>query len=377
MNIFTTSMLIFATIGLIDRLMAGRFGLAKCIDQGLNAMGGMAIPTVGMCCVGTEIIKNHIDTILTAMDSMDFDPSMIAGILLAPDMGGWFIAEQLTTDNTILIFNGIVLGALLGQMMTFQLPVFLSMLDREQHPPVLKGFMIGIVMIPVGFMLAAVMLKIDFTIFIIEFIPILVICILLALGLLKFPERLVKGFSVFASGVQAIITICFFFTMLGVFLPRFAYAPMDSVYEALAILLRSASIICGSLVISELVLRYFRRYLQKITKKLGVNEVTIVGLLLNCATSLAMIPLLPKMDEKGKMLNCAFSVSGAYVLGGQLGFVSSVAGGFSVTVMVFAKLVCGIFSMAVMYIFYGKLKGEREWIQQDAKPSLQPWKRAR
>ena len=48
-------------------------------------------------------------------------------------------------------------------------------------------------------------------------------------------------------------------------------------------------------------------------------------MIMNFATSLAILPLISKMDKKGRMLNAAFSVSGAYMLGGQLGFVSSVS----------------------------------------------------
>ena len=356
MNIFTAIMLAFAAIGLFDKMIGGRMGLMRSFDDGLNCMGGMAIPTVGMCCVGTALIQNHIESILSVMEPLPFEPSMIAGILLAPDMGGWFIAEQLTSDERMLIFNGIVLGALLGQMMTFQLPVFLSMLDREHHPPVLKGFMIGIILIPLGLIVAAILLKIEFHAFIFEFIPLFIICLLLALGLLKWPVQVVKGFSIFANGIQTIIVICFFFSVLGLFIPSLAYASLDSVHEAVTILFRSAIIICGSLALSEIILKHFRKYLQKIAEKLGVNEVAVIGMLLNCATSLAMLPLLPKMDEKGKMLNGAFSVSGSYVIGGQLGFVSSVTGGFSVTVMVLSKVICGFISMVIMYKLYDRLK---------------------
>lgn len=355
MNIFTAIMLVFAAVGLFDKLAGGRMGFGKSLDNGLNTMGGMAIPIIGMCCVGTTLIQNHVDTILDIMKPLPFDPSMLAGALLAPDMGGWFIAAELSSDKNITIFNGIIMGALLGQMLTFQLPIFLSMLDKEYHPPVLKGFMIGIIIIPVGIIVAALLLRIEFRVFAGEFIPILIICILLALGLWKKPLQIVKGFSIFANIVQGIILLCFFFSVLGLFVPSLAYASEDSVYEATMILFRAAIVICGALVLSEVILKYFRRYLQKIANKLGVNEVAVVGMLLNCATSLAMIPLIPNMDEKGRALNCAFSVSGAFVIGGQLGFVSSVAGGTSVSIMIISKLICGILSMIVMYKLYDKI----------------------
>lgn len=356
MNIFTAIMLVFAAVGLFDKLIGNRMGLGKSLDNGLNIMGSMAIPIIGMCCVGTALIQNHVNVILYIMEPLPFDPSMLAGALLAPDMGGWFIAEQLSSDYNLTIFNGIILGVLLGQMLTFQLPIFLSMLDKKYHSQVLRGFMVGTIIIPTGLIVAAFFLKIGFKTFIAELIPILTTCILLAIGLWKKPLQVVKGFSIFANIVQGIILLCFFFSVLGLFVPSLAYASEDSVYEATMILFRSAIVICGALVLSEVVLKYFRRYLQKIANKLGVNEVSVVGMLLNCATSLAMIPLIPDMDEKGRSLNCAFSVSGAFVIGGQMGFVSSVSGGSSVTIMVLSKLICGILSMTIMYKLHDKLK---------------------
>ena len=44
----------------------------------------------------------------------------------------------------------------------------------------------------------------------------------------------------------------------------------------------------------------------------------MVGLIANLVNSVSMLPMLPKMDRRGKLLNAAFSVCGGFVLGGQL-----------------------------------------------------------
>ena len=58
------------------------------------------------------------------------------------------------------------------------------------------------------------------------------------------------------------------------------------------------------------------------------------------------------MDEKGKMMNAAFGVSGAYVLGGQFAFISSVSDGYTVTVFMVSKVLCGVLSAFVMSRIY-------------------------
>ena len=60
------------------------------------------------------------------------------------------------------------------------------------------------------------------------------------------------------------------------------------------------------------------------------------------------------MDEKGKQLNSAFSISGSYVLGGSMAFVSAVSSGYVVTVFIISKLVSGLLSMFIMHRIGGK-----------------------
>ena len=118
--------------------------------------------------------------------------------------------------------------------------------------------------------------------------------------------------------------------------------------------LKMVIIVCGSMVLSELVLKFGSQYIQKIADFLQVNKESVIGLILNCASSLAMLPLYSKMDRKGKLLNAAFSVSGAYVFGGQLGFIAGVSAK-SVTVYVIVKLMCGLLSIAFVHFVDKKI----------------------
>ena len=79
---------------------------------------------------------------------------------------------------------------------------------------------------------------------------------------------------------------------------------------------------------------------------LHINQYALIGLILSLGTSIAMMPLFSKMDTKGKLINAAFSVSGAYVFGGQLGFIASVNPA-SVTWFVVVKLVAGILGLVI------------------------------
>lgn len=349
MNIFTGIMLVFAMIGFADKIFSLRWGLTESFNKGLMTMGTMVIPIVGVCTIGVEFIERHADAFMAMSDKLFFDPSMIVGAILAPDLGGYFIAEALASSRDVLIMNGVVLGTLLGQAVCFQLPVFLSAIDRKDHPLMLKGFLVGITIIPVGMLAAEAILRMDFMIFLRQFLPILVICIMVALGLYKMPDRMVKGFMVFGKIIQIVTNLMFAAAILGIFIPQMRYADMDAVNDAMLIVFKSAVIISGSLVMSELILKLFRGRIQALAGRIGVNEVSVICMLMNCATSLAILPLFDRMDEKGKALNSAFSISGAYVLGGSMAFVSAVSTGYVVMIFVVCKFLSGILSMYVMH----------------------------
>lgn len=256
MNVFTLIMLVFAAFGFIDKMIGGRLGISEPFDKGLLSMGTMAIPVMGVSCVGVAFVQQHIDTIMHGAGFLPFNTSLFAGIMFAPDVGGYFIAEQLTQDEVMVVFNCLILGALLGQTITFQLPLFMSMVDKKDHHIMFRGFTAGIIVIPIGLAVASIMLKIEMMKFAAQFIPILLICIFMALGLAKRPSGVVKGFSVFAQIIQTLVYIMFFVTVLGIFIPALAYSDMEAVNEALLIVFKCIIIMCGSLVMSELILKF-------------------------------------------------------------------------------------------------------------------------
>ena len=349
MNVFIVIMLVFAAIGFTDKALGGRWGLSEQFDRGLYTMGTMAIPIVSICAVGTEFIRRHTDQISSMSDHIFFDPSMIIGAILAPDMGGFFICREITSDPKMLVFSGVILGTLLGQAITFQLPVFMQSVDREDHPDMFRGFIVGIIMIPAGLIAAEIMIRLPMAVFIRQLAPVFILCLIIAAGLKWAPDGTAKVFAVFAVTVNWGFYVMFAVTVIGLFVPKIAYASLDSVEEAVLIVFKSAVIIAGSLVMSEMILKLFRKQVNSVAERIGINEVAVVSLLMTCATSLAVMPLFGRMDRKGKQVVSAFSLSGSFVIGGSLAFVSNVSNGYTTTVFVVSKLVCAILSALVIH----------------------------
>ena len=88
---------------------------------------------------------------------------------------------------------------------------------------------------------------------------------------------------------------------------------------------------------------------NKISEKTGFNEFSILGMLSSLANCVPMLAIYDKMDNKGKVLNAAFAVSGAFVFGGQLGYVSGISQEI-VNPFILAKLTAGISAMVLANI---------------------------
>ncbi|MBQ9155437.1 MAG: ethanolamine utilization protein EutH [Eubacterium sp.] len=352
MNPIVIFMLLFAAIGFIDRTFDLKLGTAEHFMTGFSMIPTMLISSVGVSSIGVMLIRNHLIAIQKALSSLPFNSGVILGAILAPDLGGLPICSQLSDQPGIILMNGVILSSILGQTVSFQIPVFLASLKKDYHDRIIRGFIMGIAMVPAGFLMAGLiailMTGLSAKDFFREFIPVFLFCGFLMLGLIKKTELTVKIVHRAALLVQWVIFAMFFFTMLGVFFPRFAFVDASFAAENAFSIVKSCTIAGGALVLSDLVLKFFPGPIRWLSAKLGVNESSVLGLLLGMANSLAFLPIFHKMDDKGKIMNCAFSVSGAYLIGGQLGYISSLTDSRSVTVYLLAKAVCGILSVVLV-----------------------------
>lgn len=173
-------------------------------------------------------------------------------------------------------------------------------------------------------------------------LPVLVLCVLLIVSFVAVPGQTTKCLIVLGNGIRIFSFVLFGIAVFGVFLPEHALVDNALVAEMLYMVLRMVIIACGGLVLSHIALDKLKRPIEAAGHILGVNNESVVGLVLSFTQSLAMLPLYSRMDRRGKILNAAFSVAGAYVVGGQLAFVASMIPAEWVTPYMVNKIVAGV-----------------------------------
>ena len=342
MNIFIAILLLFALLGAVDKMIGGRLGVADEFDRGLATMGSLALSMAGIYCIAVTALGQNPQMIASLSKVLPFDASLLAGALLAPDLGGYAIAAQLAATPALAAYTGLMVASTLGCLISFVLPVSLGSLRSHEIMGFMQGILWGVIAMPIGILAAGMMLQLPFDVLLANLWPVAALCALLCITLRFAPKATIVALSLLGQVVRIGGIILFCIVAAGVFVPQIAQVPEALVFEVLVINFKITVIVCGSMVLSRIVLARCGRFVSRVAALLGVNDYAVVGLLMSLATSISMLPLYPKMDVRGKVMNAAFAVSGAFVFGGQLAFVSSVADGSTVLAFMVCKLLGGI-----------------------------------
>ena len=343
----------FAILGALDRIFGNRFGIGKEFEEGILAMGSLAMAMIGIISFAPVLAAILKPVVVPFFSFLGADPAMFAGTILACDMGGGALAAQLTTDPQAALLGGVITGSMLGATIVFTIPVALGILQPEDRPALAKGILCGIVTIPVGILAGG--LTAGFPIGMIgkNLIPILLIAGLIVLGLWKAESILIKGFTVFGKAITILITLALAAAIFES-LTGFALIPgMAPITEGFHTVGAIAIVLAGAFPLVFVVTKLLDKPLQKAGNLLGINDTAAAGLVATLANSIATFGMLKEMDARGKVVNIAFAVSAAFVFGDHLGF----AAGFApemLPAMIVGKLAGGISAIAVAVLLTRK-----------------------
>ena len=345
----------FAVLGALDRILGNRFGLGQEFENGILAMGSLALAMVGIISLAPVLASLLRPVIVPVYKFLGADPAMFAGTILACDMGGASLAAELTADSEAALLGGVIAGSMLGATIVFTIPVALGILDKEDTPALAKGILAGIVTIPVGILVGGLVAGFPVLKILRNLIPIVLIAAVIALGLWKAEKWMIKGFSVFGKLIIALITVGLAAAIVEG-LTGFAIIPgMAPVEEGFMTVGAIAIVLAGAFPLVYTITKLLRKPLLKMGRLLGVNDTAAAGLIATLANSIATFGMVKDMDRRGKVVNIAFAVSAAFVFGDHLGFTAGFAPEMLPAVIV-GKLAGGISALAVALLLTKKEK---------------------
>lgn len=334
-------------LGAIDAILGNKVGLGKQFEEGFNAMGPLALGMVGIICLAPVIATVLGPVLSPAFEAVGADPSIFASIL-ALDMGGFPLAEQLANTPEAAKFSGIIIASMLGCTLVFSIPVGFGLIEDKDQPAFAKGLIAGLITIPIGGLIGGLVADYDMGLVIPNLVPVIVLSVLLILGFAFIQNKLIRGTIIFAKILNIIIYI-------GLAAAAFEYLTgvvlipgMAPIMEGIEVVGSVAIILLGAFPFVTIVTRLLKTPLEKMGSLLKINAKSSAGLIISLANSVPVYPMIKDMDERGKVMNIAFLVPATAVLGDHLGYTGGVAPDM-ITPMILAKLSAGIIALVLGY----------------------------
>lgn len=342
---------VFFLIGGIDYVLGNPLRLGAKFEEGIKTMGPLALGMVGIYSIAPLLSKVLSISIIPICRLFNLDPSIIPAAILATDMGGFNIATKIAFSKQMGLFSGVVIASTVGTTISFTIPVALGIISKEDEKYFSKGVMIGIISLPIGCFAAGLWQKINLGVLLWNLVPIFAFAFILGIGLLKVPNVLLKIFNVFGKLVVGLSIIGLLIQGINVLFDVKIVNGLAPFSEVAVIVVKIGLVLAGAYPMLDVINRVFKSKFEKIGKKLGINSISVAGILGNLASNLVTFGVFSKMNPKGKVICTAFGVSGAFVFGGQFGFVSGVAPQMS-TEFIIVKFTSGIISILLTLFIY-------------------------
>jgi ethanolamine transporter len=344
----------FIAISALDKVFGGRLGLGKKFDEGFMAMGSLAIAMLGMISIAPVLAGWLASPISFIYKLLGADPSMFAGTFLANDMGGYHLALKLAENTDAGLLSGLIVGSMMGATLVFTIPVALSIINKPDHKFLALGVLSGMITIPLGVFFAGLVAGFNVKMILVNLIPILIIALLIIIGLWKKSELMIKGFIYFGKLITIIITFSAALIIIETLTGIKIINGLTPISESFKIIGSITIILVGAYPMVYAITILFKKYLIFIGKKLNINEKAAAGLVTSLANNIPMFAMFKDMDDRGKVINVAFAVSAAFVLGDHLGFTASVNNSMILPVIA-GKLIGGLSAIIVAGFIYKRV----------------------
>ena len=348
-QIIVNIMVAFMLLAAADRCLGSPLGLGTELDKGLDAIGPMCIPMVGMLLLAPRIGELLTPAVRPLFRLLGADPAMFATSILACDMGGYSLAVSMAATPEAGQFAGCILGCSLGGAVSFLIPVGVSMVRRELHPNFAVGVLAGVVTVPPGLIVGGLAAGFPPSMVFQNTLPILLLSLTIALGLWKAQRTCILLFGLLGRLLVAVATGGFAVGIVQELTPLVLLPGLDSVLDGIRVVGSVAIVLCGAYPMMYLVNAVWRRPIRRLGRAMGIDQTAISSIFAGMANIMPILGQCNHMSPAGVTAAMAFAVSGSCIFGDHLGFVASVDRSMIVP-MLLAKTAGGLCALALAVV---------------------------
>lgn len=385
-----------ALAGCIASVIKPESGLGQEFVAGIDSIGPIFLPVAGIMAAAPYLTAFVTNVFGPLYGMVGADPAMAATTFIAVDMGGYQLADALAATREGWIM-AMVTGYMAGATIVFTIPVALKMLQKRDRKYLALGVMSGLLAIPIGVLVASAIIALSDPMIRdvvstnsdavyqlalswgqigVNLIPLVIICVALALGLKFAPDAMIKGFTVFGRVLESALKIVFvlvvieyftgFFTMV---FGSFGFDPIladdQDIFRALEVAGAIGMMLCGAFPMVYLIKKYLARPLAKIGGVFGLSSDATAGLLAAAANVLAALAIVKDLKAKDKVIVMAFAVCCAFLFGDHLSFTANFQPTLIVPVLA-GKFVAGVCAIAFAFLFAVKKAEQLEAVDEQA-----------
>ncbi|MGN1002893.1 MAG: ethanolamine utilization protein EutH [Oscillospiraceae bacterium] len=360
MNISRIIMLliaVFFVLGALDRLAGSRFGLGGEFERAFALMGNIALSVLGLMAFAPILAKALLYVIEPLFSRVGADPAMFPGILMSCDVG-YPLSRIMAADQDIALFGGLIVGSVMGNTVSFVIPVACGIISREDYRPLAVGVLAAYVVDPAACFLGGLLMGLAPSVVLLNLAPVLAISLLIILGLFLSPGLTIRLFRGFARLIMAVITVGLCAAAVEAMTGFVLIPGMNPISEGFKTVGTIILSIGGSLPLLAVLRRVLRRPLEKFGRLLGVNPVTILSMVLSLTSVVPGYTSYHEMNTKGKVVFAAFTASASAAFGSHLGFTAATDQSI-VAPMLLSQLLAGTLAI-VSSLFFAKRIFTRE-----------------
>lgn len=368
--------------------------LGKEFVAGIDSLGPIFLPVAGIMASApflTAFVSSVFGPLYSAVGA---DPAMAATTFIAVDMGGYQLADALAQTRESWIM-AMVTGYMAGATIVFTIPVALKMLAKKDRKYLALGVMSGLLAIPIGVLVASAIiaftnpvireavstnaeatyqLALGFATIAHNLLPLVVICVVLALGLKFKPDAMIKGFIVFGRVLESALKIVFVLVVIeyftGIFstvFGGFGFDPIiadeEDIFRALEVSGAIAMMLCGAFPMVWLIKRFLSKPLGALGRVFGLSSDATAGLLAASANVLAALSMVKDLRAKDKVIVLSFAVCCAFLFGDHLSFTANFQPSLIVPVLL-GKLAGGVCAILFAFALSTKKAEELEQLEE-------------
>jgi ethanolamine transporter len=255
------------------------------------------------------------------------------------------------------------------------------MIPKEKENAFALGIMCGILTVPIGVFVSSVIIALsnpwirstistssevnyqllmDYAQIFRNLIPLIIICVLIALGLMFIRKIMIVVFKIFGKFIEVgakvvlILSIVEYFTgLLSRIFGGWGFDPIiagpENTERALEISGYIGMMLAGAFPMVYFIKTYLEKPLGKLGKALNLSSDATAGILAASANVLALFPLTKNMNSRDVTKATAFAVCGAFLFGDHLSFMAN----FQPTLIV--PLMAGKFVAACVAVAFATL----------------------